>query len=306
MKTEESKSWSQFGPSTDQAISGFLAGAISTIILHPLDLLKVRLQVQELRNSPSSPISKLIPQIYRAEGGLRRGLYRGLSPNFAGSSISWGLYFFYYSSIKEKMAEYNTSDTLSPAQHLSASALAGAATCLVANPLFVVKTRMFTQSHNDPARYKGVFDGLRRLYMDEGVKGLYRGIVPALFGVSHGAIQFMAYEQLKIARKGSGWEPPTQFMGNVEYIGMAACSKIIAALCTYPYQVVKSRMQTESKYLSKEYDGVLKTISSVYRYEGFGGFYKGLRINIIRVLPGTMITFGAYEFISTWMKNHAF
>ena len=89
-----------------------------------------------------------------------------------------------------------------------------------------------------------------------------------MFGVSHGAIQFMAYEQLKIARRTYRDLPPpsTQFARNVEYIGMACLSKVFAALCTYPYQVVKSRMQTESKYLTKEYDGVFKTISSVYRY----------------------------------------
>ena len=46
-------------------------------------------------------------------------------------------------------------------------------------------------------------------------------------------------------------------------------------------------------------------ISLFIRFEGMGGFYKGLRINIIRVLPGTMITFGAYEFFSTYFKTHA-
>ena len=110
-------------------------------------------------------------------------------------------------------------------------------------------------------------DGLRKLYKWEGIAGLYRGITPAMFGVSHGAIQFMVYEQLKIVSKENhGQSPPSQTIKNLEYIGMAAISKISAALFTYPYQVVKSRMQTETKYLTKEYDSVGKTINSIYRY----------------------------------------
>ncbi|KAJ3306816.1 hypothetical protein HDV03_003853 [Kappamyces sp. JEL0829] len=288
-------------PPQIQSFCGFCAGAISTVILHPLDLVKVRLQVME--ENQRVLLRKQLPGIIKTEG--YRGLYRGIGPNFAGATVSWGLYFFYYSAIKEFMADANdpTQKNLSPMQHLSASAIAGMLTALVANPLFVIKTRMFTQKLDDPSRYRGLFDGLRKLYSTEGVAGLYRGIVPALFGVSHGAIQFMAYEQLKIARKESSLPAPSALMGTAEYIGMAATSKIFAAICTYPYQVVKSRMQTDSRYLSKEYDGVVKTIKSVYRYEGLGGFYKGLGINIIRVLPGTCITFGSYELLVKFFKS---
>lgn len=153
------KAWSA-SVAIDNAIAGFLAGAISTIVLHPLDLLKVRLQVIE-ENSKSQPktLSKLIPQVYRKEG-LWKGLYRGLTPNFAGSTLSWGLYFFYYSSIKEKMANSSAKEhgvkQLSALEHLSASAAAGLLTCLVANPLFVIKTRMFTQKIDDPSKYNGL------------------------------------------------------------------------------------------------------------------------------------------------------
>lgn len=39
--------------------------------------------------------------------------------------------------------------------------------------------------------------GFRALYRDEGWRGLYRGTTLALFGVSNGALQFMAYEKMK-------------------------------------------------------------------------------------------------------------
>jgi solute carrier family 25 folate transporter 32 len=45
--------------------------------------------------------------------------------------------------------------------------------------------------------YNGMTDALVKVYRMEGVKGLYRGFVPGMFGVSHGAIQFMTYEEMK-------------------------------------------------------------------------------------------------------------
>lgn len=40
-------------------------------------------------------------------------------------------------------------------------------------------------------------DALVKVYKMEGIRGLYRGFIPGMFGVSHGAIQFMMYEEMK-------------------------------------------------------------------------------------------------------------
>lgn len=85
---------------------------------------------------------------------------------------------------------------------------------------------------------------------------------------------------------------------------MASFSKVFATICTYPYQVVKSRMQIESKYVKKEYKTVASTVHSILKNENVIGFYKGMGINIMRVLPGTCITFAAYEGMTSLMDKY--
>ncbi|KAI8897901.1 mitochondrial carrier domain-containing protein [Globomyces pollinis-pini] len=277
---------------TDQALAGFLAGTVSTGVLHPLDLIKTRLQVNE---TSRISISKIVINAAKKDGVL--SFYRGISANLAGASLSWGLFFFWYSKMKTSMSN-GDNDKLSPIGHLSASATAGFLTTLVTNPIWVVKTRMLTQNRIDAGAYSGLYDGLRKIYRHEGLSGLYRGLVPAIFGVSHGAVQFMVYEELK--RFNSERE---MFSGTLGSVAMASVSKVCATICTYPYQVVKSRMQVEGRYVQEEYSTVLKTIRTIYTNERVTGFYKGMGVNIVRVLPGTCITFAVYELASYKFQN---
>lgn len=47
--------------------------------------------------------------------------------------------------------------------------------------------------------YSGMVNALTSIYKQEGMRGLYRGFIPGMFGVSHGALQFMTYEEMKNA-----------------------------------------------------------------------------------------------------------
>ncbi|CAO3617015.1 unnamed protein product [Mucor hiemalis] len=285
---------------------------VSTAFLHPLDLIKIQFQVDSARYSEKRPVIGGTIRSFKSiikDEGVRRGLYRGVSPNMAGATFSWGFYFGWYSLIKKYMKK-DDEGKLSAVQHLTASAEAGALTAIMANPLWVVKTRMCTTTHNSPGAYTGLLDGLKKLYLEEGVRGLYRGIVPALFGVSHGAIQFMAYEEMKKKRneirqaKGiSSTDDHNAQLSQTEYILMAATSKVTATVVTYPYQVLKSRLQNRAT--RDTYTGVVDCGKKIFQAEGYVGFYKGLAPNIIRVLPGTCITFLVYENLTQYFKNHA-
>jgi solute carrier family 25 folate transporter 32 len=117
-----------------------------------------------------------------------------------------------YTIIQEQMRELNKKpgqtmieiqqQRLSAGEHMLASALAGACTAMITNPFWLVKTRMCADRASDPNAYKSLWEGLWKTYQGEGIRGLYKGIVPALFGVSHGALQFMAYEEMKKWRAG--------------------------------------------------------------------------------------------------------
>ena len=186
--------------SLDQLLAGIASGIVSTSLLHPLDLVKTQFQVDQ---SSRSTLMKA-PFLYTFRHlhaqlkafGVRSGLYRGLSANLLGAASSWGIYFYLYDCAK-KMFPTDHYGHRAPIQNFVASGSASAMTVLITNPVWLVKTRLCTQNPLDPLRYTGFFNALRRIFQEEGVSGWYRGLVPGLFGISHGAVQFMIYEELK-------------------------------------------------------------------------------------------------------------
>ena len=294
---EKSFSWSR---STDQAIAGFTAGAVGTITMHPLDVIKTRFQINETKNKNS--IIALIKKIIKNEGVA--AFYRGISPNFVGATASWGLFFLWYDLAKVQIEGNSKAEKLGPTQHLIASSFSGVLTTVLLNPIWVIKTRMVTQRPSDAAAYKGLIDGLKTVYKTEGFRGFYKGLTPALFGVTHGALQVTFYEYLKNARA-QYYHGDVEQMNTLELISFAAISKTFAAVCCYPYQVIKSRLQVQHEYVEHRYTGVKNTITSICRREGIRGFYKGLGVNVIRVLPGTCVTFAVYEAMSKFFRQSA-
>lgn len=159
---------------------------------------------------------------------------------------------------------------------------------------------MLSSASNRPGAYRSITHGTQHIYREEGLKGFYRGLVPSLFGVSHGALQFMAYEQLK--------RYSANRLGKVEgelsaadYLWLSGASKIFAGSTTYPYQVVRARLQMYEA--GQTYEGARDAMAQIWKQEGLFGFYKGLGPNLVRVLPGTWVTFLVYEKTKTFLPE---
>lgn len=129
---------------------------------------------------------------------------------------------------------------------------------------------MLSSGRNSPGAYRGILHGTAEILRTDGVRGFYRGLIPSLFGVSHGAIQFVGYEQLKNHRQA---QKPQEHLSNWDYLTLSALSKMIAGSITYPYQVMRSRLQTyEAK---QKYRSGMDLVRQTWKREGIRGFYKG-------------------------------
>ncbi|XP_055334806.1 mitochondrial folate transporter/carrier-like isoform X2 [Paramacrobiotus metropolitanus] len=292
----------------EHLVAGISGGVVSTLVLHPLDLIKVRFAVNDGTSPHSAVVSRGLRYAFAhtwREGGIR-ALYQGVTPSCLGAGTSWGVYFLMYNLTKEWMAGINNStENLTPVQHMLAAANAGVWTLFVTNPIWVVKTRIclqYNQSELDlpqSKRYKGLVDCFAKIYKYEGIRGLYKGLIPGMFGVSHGALQFMAYEELKKrANKFKGAGPEAK-LGTVEYLTYAAISKLFAATATYPYQVIRARLQDQHK----NYNGLWDVIVRTWRKERILGFYKGLVPYLLAVTPNVCLVFLTYEKLAPRAKE---
>jgi len=239
-----------------------------------------------------------------------RGLYGGLLPNVLGNTASWGVYMHVYSRLKVRLDPYLSGSSC----FLSAATLAGCFTTLLIHPIFTVKTRLQlernvahppTVGSDAAAAARGVNEStgraVARMVREEGWLSLYKGFGPSLLLVSHGSVQFLAYENAKHALatrhlRREGVREGTRSQADLstsELLGASVCSKVLATLATYPYQVVRSCMQQRAP--AGHYRTTLGTFRHIWRAESLRGFYRGIFPHVLRSTPQASITLLVYE-----------
>ncbi|KAJ5619550.1 hypothetical protein N7510_003534 [Penicillium lagena] len=260
------------------ALAGAGGGILSMVMTYPLITLSTRAQVESKR--AHSTTLDAVRRIVQREG--ISGLYAGLESALFGISVTNFVYYYWYEwtrSTFEKAAikAGRASKKLSTSESMIAGAIAGSATVLITNPIWVINTRMTARNKSEdeqglPGAPKkqspSTFSTLMDLLQKEGPKSLFAGVLPALILVINPILQYTIFEQLKnIVERRRRMTPKDAF-----YLG--ALGKILATSITYPYITVKSRMHVASKDGPKEsLNGSLKRI---IREEGYTGLYKGI------------------------------
>ncbi|DAA77436.1 TPA_exp: Uncharacterized protein A8136_6696 [Trichophyton benhamiae CBS 112371] len=262
----------QQGDNIAHALAGAGGGILSMILTYPLITLSTRAQVESKR-ADSSTI-EAIRHIIKREG--IRGLYSGLESAVFGISVTNFVYYYWYEWTRaafEKAAARagRASKKLTTAESMIAGALAGSATVMITNPIWVVNTRMTAQrssTEGGDKKAKTTIETLKDLLRQEGPAALFAGVLPALILVINPILQYTFFEQLKniVERR--------RKMTATDAFYLGALGKLLATSITYPYITVKSRMHVANKEGPKE--SLNDKFKKIIKEEGWAGLYKGI------------------------------
>lgn len=251
---------------------------------YPLITLSTRAQVESKRSVDTTFLAA-VQKIVAREG--ISGLYSGLSSALFGISVTNFVYYYWYEWTRAffeaaAVKAGRASKKLTTVESMIAGAIAGSATVILTNPIWVVNTRMTTRkaaaAEGDkdsglpgapPTKKPSTIGTLLALLKNEGPQALFAGVVPALVLVINPILQYTLFEQMKNAV-----EKRRKMTATLAFF-LGAAGKLFATSVTYPYITVKSQMHVAAGENGGKKEGMMEAINRVIKEEGYAGLYKG-------------------------------
>ncbi|KAK6341266.1 hypothetical protein TWF696_008350 [Orbilia brochopaga] len=289
-------------------IAGGGAGLCEALTCHPLDTIKVRMQLSRRRRAPGVKPRGFIKtgvEIVRRETPL--GLYKGLGAVVMGIVPKMAIRFSSFETYKGWGTNPATGKT--PAQWVFLSGLMAGATEAVAvvTPMEVVKIRLQAQQHSladplDIPKYRNAAHCAFTVLKEEGVSALWRGVsLTALRQATNQAANFTAYTQMKQqALKYQNLEE----LPSYQHLCLGLISGAMGPFSNAPIDTIKTRLQkSPGEPGVSAWKRITAIAADMWRNEGVSAFYKGITPRVMRVAPGQAVTFMVYERIRNWMES---
>ncbi|KAL6277296.1 hypothetical protein ACE6H2_020897 [Prunus campanulata] len=325
-------------------VKGFVEGGIASIIAgcttHPLDLIKVRMQLQGETHAPnpnpnaavqavrpayaavhttaarrvSIPLPPPPPPAARAgpiSVGVRIIQQEGVAAMFSGVSATMLRQTLYsttrmglYDILKQKWTDPTTHNMPLPSK-ITAGLIAGAIGAAVGNPADVAMVRMQADGRLPVAErrnYKSVVDAIARMGKQEGVTSLWRGSSLTINrAMLVTASQLASYDQIKETILGNGLMRD----GLGTHVTASFAAGFVASVASNPVDVIKTRIMNMKVEAGAEppYSGALDCALKTVRSEGPLALYKGFVPTISRQGPFTVVLFVTLEQVRKLLKD---
>ena len=272
--------------------AGAVGGVAQVLLGQPFDIVKVRLQTTSQYSGALDAATK----IYRNEGAL--AFYKGtLTPLIGiGACVSAQFGGFHYA--RRAFEASNTAKTgngqLSYFQYYTAGAFAGIANTVLSSPIEHIRIRMQTQPHGPNRLYTGPIDCVRKLSAHQGVLGgVYRGTAVTFLREAQAyGVWFTTFEYLMNADAARN-KIDRSDISTLKIAAYGGLAGEMLWISSYPFDVVKSKMQSDGFGAEQKYKSMRDCFAKTYRGEGLGGFWRGIGPTLLRALPvssGTFVT----------------
>ncbi|CAL1695563.1 unnamed protein product [Somion occarium] len=279
------------GDNIKSFVSGGVGGIAAVLVGHPFDLTKTRLQT-----APPGSYTGAIDVVKKtvARDGIT-GLYRGVVPPLLGVTPIFAVSFWSYDISKVliyKLTPNRTSKELSVAEYAVAGFLSAIPTTLVTAPVERAKVLLQVQGQGQAGpQYNGVFDVVKHLYKEGGIRSVFRGSAATVLRDGPGsAAYFAAYEVVKKLLTPAGASPSDLNLGAIIIAGGSA--GVAMWSIAIPPDVLKSRIQSAP---TGTYSGFLDCARKTIAVDGVTALWKGLGPAMARAFPANAATFLGVE-----------
>ncbi|XP_075701423.1 mitochondrial thiamine pyrophosphate carrier [Rhinoderma darwinii] len=297
---------------TEVATAGSLSGLVTRAAISPLDVIKIRFQLQiEDLNGRGKPakyrgILHAVRLILKEEG--LSGFWKGHIPaQFL--SVAYGAVQFVSFEVLTKTIHTSTSlDSRGVAVHFLCGGLAACSATLTVQPLDTLRTRFAAQG--EPKVYRTLRHAVVTMYRTESVFAFYRGLCPTLLAVfPYAGLQFSSYNLLQ--RIWSRLLPNNHDKrDNLRSLLCGSGAGVISKTVTYPLDLFKKRLQVGGFEHARAafgevrtYQGLVDCACRIQREEGFKGLFKGLSPSLVKAAVSTGLTFFCYEMFCSMLLS---
>lgn len=180
----------------ERFVSGSVAGCMAQSTIYPLEVLKTRLVLR--KTGEYSSVFDCAGKIIRNEG--YRAFYKGYLPNVLGIIPYAGTDLAVYETLKRfYMKHHDTEETPSIPILFMCGTTSTIIGQFISYPLALVRTRLQAQEvPMDSASKEKMTTILKNIWTNEGVRGLYRGLLPNIIKVVPAvSISYVVYETMK-------------------------------------------------------------------------------------------------------------
>lgn len=277
-------------------VCGGTAATFASIVIHPIDLAKVRMQLFGQSNPgqrvPSFP--SIISQMIRTDGV--GSIYKGVDAAIGRQMVYGTARIGLHRTFSDKLVELNHGNPISFAQKTLSGMLSGSIAVFIGTPFDIALVRLQSDGSapvHERRNYKNVFDALIRTTTEEGVGALYKGLLPnVLRGMSMNVGMMACYDQTKEMVAKLLNDPMTDGPSLSTRLGASAAAGFTAALFSLPFDLIKSRLMAQKpdpKTGLFPYKGIVDCTVQIARKEGPLGFFTGFSAYYGRCAPHAMI-----------------